>query len=212
MGILERKEREKEQRKSDLINAAEDVFFHKGFFHATMDEIAERAEYSKGTLYTYFKSKEDLYFEIFLRGMEILKSEMRKVIRPIVSGLDNLLAIGKVFISFSNKQVNYRDAFITFESSAFRHEHIDEEKYEAFFTDETPLTIVSNLVVKGIEDGSLRSDIEPALLSATLWSQIMGVVAVVKQKGDIYQQLNISVDDILETHFKICVHGAAKKR
>ena len=57
MGIHERKEREKEHRRDEILNAAQKVFFEKGLQSATMDEIAEAAELSKGTLYLYYGSK-----------------------------------------------------------------------------------------------------------------------------------------------------------
>ena len=72
MGINERKEREKEHRREEIISSAEKVFFEKGLQTATMDEIAERAELGKSTLYLYYKSKEDLYLAVLLRGTEIL--------------------------------------------------------------------------------------------------------------------------------------------
>ena len=64
MGIAERKEREKQQRKEEIIQAAESVFYSLGLDQATMDDIAAKAELSKGTLYLYFRSKEDLFFEV----------------------------------------------------------------------------------------------------------------------------------------------------
>ncbi len=69
MGITERKEREKQRRKEDIINSAEGVFFSKGFESATMDDIAEKVELSKGTLYLYFKSKEDLHLAVALKAI-----------------------------------------------------------------------------------------------------------------------------------------------
>jgi TetR/AcrR family transcriptional regulator len=70
MGITERKEREKEHRKEEIIDAAQKVFFEKGLLLTTMDEIAEIAELSKGTLYLYYKSKENLYLAVMMRGTE----------------------------------------------------------------------------------------------------------------------------------------------
>ena len=64
MGIAERKERERQQRREEIIKAAEEIFFSRGTESATMDEVAERAELSKGTLYLYFKSKEDFGLEL----------------------------------------------------------------------------------------------------------------------------------------------------
>ena len=54
-----------EERKSQILNAAEDVFTKKGFDEARMDDIAEETGLSKGSLYNYFKSKDDLIIAIF---------------------------------------------------------------------------------------------------------------------------------------------------
>ena len=56
-----------EERKDQIMNAAEDVFTQKGFSDARMDDIAEETGLSKGTLYLYFKSKEDLVIAILDR-------------------------------------------------------------------------------------------------------------------------------------------------
>ncbi|MFX1452616.1 MAG: TetR/AcrR family transcriptional regulator, partial [Promethearchaeota archaeon] len=53
-----RREREKEQRREDIIDAAEKLFLTQGFENTTMKQIANEAEYSKGTLYNYYKSKD----------------------------------------------------------------------------------------------------------------------------------------------------------
>lgn len=58
---LSRKERERIYKRQEIINAAREVFAHRGFSAATLDEIAERAEFGKGTLYSYFQSKEELF-------------------------------------------------------------------------------------------------------------------------------------------------------
>ena len=72
MGVAERKEREKEQRRQEIIAAAEKVFFKQGVDNATMDDVAEQSELSKATLYLYFSSKEEIYAAIYLKGQETL--------------------------------------------------------------------------------------------------------------------------------------------
>jgi AcrR family transcriptional regulator len=59
-----RKEREYLAHRGEILMAAEKVFGAKGFFQTTMNEIAAAAEFGTGTLYKYFKSKEDLYFTL----------------------------------------------------------------------------------------------------------------------------------------------------
>ena len=89
MGVNERKKREKLKRANDIINAAEKVFFKKGFENATMDDIAAEAELSKGTLYLYFDTKEALYAEIGMRGNDILYNISLKAFELSEKGLDN---------------------------------------------------------------------------------------------------------------------------
>lgn len=63
-----RKERERIAKRQDILNAARNVFAQKGYENATLDEIALKAEFAKGTLYNYFDSKEKLFDEI-IAGM-----------------------------------------------------------------------------------------------------------------------------------------------
>ena len=72
MSITSRREREKQKRQNDIINAAEKVFFAKGYDNVTMEEIANEAEVNKALLYYYFKNKEALFFAVNLYGVKIL--------------------------------------------------------------------------------------------------------------------------------------------
>ncbi|MBN1447254.1 MAG: TetR/AcrR family transcriptional regulator [Bacteroidetes bacterium] len=59
--ILSRKERERLFKRQEIVTAAREVFAMRGYDAATLDEIAERAEFSKGTLYNYFQNKDELF-------------------------------------------------------------------------------------------------------------------------------------------------------
>lgn len=61
---LSRKEREKRFRRSEILSAAIPLFAEKGYENTTIDDIAEKAEFGKGTIYNYFGSKEDIYWGI----------------------------------------------------------------------------------------------------------------------------------------------------
>jgi AcrR family transcriptional regulator len=62
--VLDRKERERLAKRNEIMHAARAVFALRGYAAATLDEIAERAEFAKGTLYNYFQSKEDIFQHI----------------------------------------------------------------------------------------------------------------------------------------------------
>ncbi len=68
MGTAARKEREKQKRREEILAAARDLFYEKGYQNTTVEEIAEAAEISKGTVYLYFASKDELYVSVILEG------------------------------------------------------------------------------------------------------------------------------------------------
>ena len=63
---LLRKEKEKEQRRNIILDVAQQLFFSKKYDEITIEEIANKAQLAKGTLYLYFKSKEELYSAVAL--------------------------------------------------------------------------------------------------------------------------------------------------
>jgi len=208
MGIAERKEREKLKRRNDIIDAAEKVFFSSGFESATMDEIAEMAELSKGTLYLYFKSKEDLQFAIFMRGSDILMKMMKKNLSPGSNGYQRLLELANSFIRFSREKRNYFSLFMYYESSRMEALNIDQDQLQIYLKEDSPLALVTHQVIMGIQDGSLRDDLSAEVFSATLWSQMLGVLIVLNNKADLYETFNLKADEILKTHLELVSKGS----
>ena len=79
MGIQERKKRERERRRQQIIVAAKRVFSEKGFSRTTMEDIAREAELSPGTLYLYFKNKDELYASLSLRILQYMNIRLEDV-------------------------------------------------------------------------------------------------------------------------------------
>ncbi len=208
MGIAERKEREKQQRRNDIIDAAERIFFTRGFENLTMDEVAEEAELSKGTLYLYFKSRDDLQFAIFMRGSDILMRMMNDNLSDESDGYRNLLALAGSFIRFSKEYRDYFNLFMHFETIRMNELNIDQEQIQVYLKEQSPLALVSRQVARGIEDGSMRADLLPEVFSATLWSQMLGILVVLTNKADLYEIFDLKADDILQTHLEIVSHGS----
>jgi len=90
MTIIERKEREKQERYREILSAAEIIFARDGYSATTMDTIAEEAELSKGTLYLYFKNKEQLFFSILENKIDIYTEKLKQVLSG-VSSLNELI-------------------------------------------------------------------------------------------------------------------------
>jgi AcrR family transcriptional regulator len=211
MGIAERKEREKQRRRNDIIDAAERIFFARGFSGATMDEVAEEAELSKGTLYLYFRSRDDLQFAIFMRGMDLLMKMMNQRLKPQEDGYHNLLAMAWAFIRFSREYPDYFRLFMHFESSRVKGLNIDQKQVQLYLKEQSPLAMVGSQVRKGIGDGSLRSDLPEEVFSATLWSQMLGVLIVLNNKADLYEIFDLKAEEILRVHLELVSNGGLRR-
>ncbi len=207
MGTAERKEREKEQRRLSIIEAAEKVFLSNGFDNTTMDEIADVAELSKGTLYLYFKSKEELFLEIVKKGSQILNSYFKKAVEKEKNGLDKVKAIGEAFIKFYNKHKEYHEAMM-FDHSRLHNFESKDVKAKCVGKDSEGDTIFVDVINEGIADGSIRKDIDPVKTSLLLWGQTMGVLQLIQMRGKSLEvECKTKPEDLMSYFFEYTGHA-----
>lgn len=119
MSIAERKEREKEQRRNDILAAAEKLFFSRGYDNVSMDDIAKEVELNKATLYLYFKNKEALFFSIVLLGVQILHRMVTERVEKAPTGSEKLWEIGHAYFSFVKRYPDYNRVYNYFYSGRF---------------------------------------------------------------------------------------------
>lgn len=201
MGITERRQREREQRAQDIVDAAEKVIFAKSYEKATMDEIAEEAELSKGTLYLYYKTKEELYQAIALRGNAILRDMAQRAIRADMNGLEKIIAMTRAYFRFYEQQRHYFDALHFMDTSEMTPEAI-QERHQAFERSENALRLLSELVAHGVEDGSIRAGIDPVRQALLIWGQALGVIQIMISKGHMIDEVfNVSRDTLIDSFY-----------
>jgi AcrR family transcriptional regulator len=103
---LERERHRQEENKHFILQAAERVFVQKGYSLATVDDIADEAQFSKATLYRYFKSKSDILFEIIYSSFEETYQEIRKIQLKSLSAEEKLRKLIGYIVSYYNKKKN----------------------------------------------------------------------------------------------------------
>jgi TetR/AcrR family transcriptional regulator len=192
MGIAERRGREKEKRRRDILDAAEKLFFSKGFDAVTMDDVAGAAELSKGTLYLYFKNKIDIYFAISCRGLEILIGLFSQVLHGTEPGLLKVKGIGEAYCHFFKHYPNYFNALVFWDA------HMIEANLDCPMADvcselgNRALGLVAQAIAAGVNDGSIRPDLDPARAAIILWSQSTGVLQFLASKGEHFLENHLS--------------------
>ncbi len=207
MGILERKLREKEQRRKVILAAAEKIFFSRKGETATMDDVAKRAELSKGTLYLYFKSKEDILYALADKGVILLAKHLQKSINDEDTGVVQLSMVADSFIDFSNKHQHFFSLILKFENKTIRYNHEINEKLLI----EPALEILHEILKKGQKDKSIRDDIGSRELVAIIWSEMLGVLQTLTTKKKILHMYKSNPEELIKGHYKIIIKGISPK-
>ncbi|MDY6855751.1 MAG: TetR/AcrR family transcriptional regulator [Thermodesulfobacteriota bacterium] len=177
MGIPERKERERRKRKKDILEAAKNVFSNKGYMNATIEEIAQEAELSTGTIYLYFSGKEELYVSLILESYDILISEVNKVLGEDIDKGEILVKIARTYYRFCK---NYPDHYRVLNFIVNEHfnlklasELIEKigEKTDMIFK------MVSGVIKTGIQEGIFKP-VNALDITSLFWSNLHGIIQV----------------------------------
>src|SRR4029450_6786119 len=108
--IAERRQEEKDRRRIEIVQAAEDLYRELGWDAVTMDNVAKRARLSRALVYVYFKDKRDLHFAICQRALETLHSRFEEAITRAKSGLDKVESLGRAYMAYGQEFPHYFDA------------------------------------------------------------------------------------------------------
>lgn len=193
MGTKQRKAREKKHRREQILNAAEHIIFSKGIDNATMDEIAKKAELSKGSLYLYFKNKTDLYLAVSLRGSEILHKRFAGVLTKDLTGREMLKQMGEQYITFVKDNPGYYNAFMYYESQCsvdYLAESEVADKCEEAIQEAFTYTVRALQI--GMQDGTVDSIYDPRELAIQIWGSVRGLIQLchMKESGHRLRVLN----------------------
>ncbi len=167
MSTSERKEKEKEQRRKLIADAAQELFFSKKYEEITIEEIAKKSQLAKGTLYLYFRSKEELYSAVTLRGAHIMSAMFKDAADRNQIGLEKAFAIGEAYYEFYKRHPQYFRMLIEVENFPCPSSE-DVNGAELMKVSCGNLETVLNAVIRGINDGSINPELDPKLTSIFL--------------------------------------------
>lgn len=171
MGTTQRREREREEVRRKILDAARDLFMSEGYANVTMRRIADAIEYSPTTIYHHFEDKEDLVKALCQEDFSELLRAFESQPRPD-DPVDWLRQLGKAYAAFGVKHPNhYRFMFMT--------SHQEEKPAPA--GDQT-YGLLREAVTKAVATGRLR-DLPVDDICQILWSCVHGVTALLVNYG-----------------------------
>jgi AcrR family transcriptional regulator len=112
MGVKERRKREEKARLATILVAAENIFSEHGYYQARMEDIAEAAELAKGTLYYYFKSKDEIFLHLLERESKRVHEEIQKRISEESSFLEALEEAMEFYLEYFEENHGFLKMFL----------------------------------------------------------------------------------------------------
>lgn len=208
MGIKERKDREKGARREEIISAAEKIFFEKGLAQATMDEIADAAELSKGTLYLYYKSKEDLYLSVAMKGSEILYQLFSKVLASGAPAIKMIANLGEAYYEYFQSYRDYFRMYYFFENSQVQSQVSPEMMEICQQCDRSIWNLVVSVLQRGIDEGVLRKDLDPLEAGVMLWSNSNGIMRIMDRQEEFWKgRMGLNLEKMMRESNRMLVEG-----
>lgn len=173
MGILERKERDKEEMRRKIMDASRQLFLEQGFEKTSIRNIADAIEYSPATIYLYYKDKNELLFALHEEAFVKLMQEL-SVVMKVQDPFERLVEMGRQYIKFAVENPELYDLMFIMiapmETLACRDE-IWEDGMKSF-------CLLQTVVEHCIEGGYFKSDIDVETASLTIWAYMHGLVTL----------------------------------
>ncbi len=179
MSTAERRARDKARRRREILQAARLEFFERGFHDPTVDDVAARAQVSKGTIYLYFVSKEEILAHLLLEGLDLLLNDMEaaRERQPPLPPEPALRSMAVAYLRFCQSHPNYFRLIMAFDRGRFE-ESISAKLYQQVL-DQSLLGL--ELVAQTIEAGSLSGTFrtaDPWQAAGSTWAALNGVLVL----------------------------------
>jgi AcrR family transcriptional regulator len=197
--ITERRLEEKEARRKQIVDAAEEVYADTGWDELTIDQVARRARLSRALVYVYFKDKFDLHCAICERSLLLLGDRFEQAAARHSRGRDQVEALGRSYVAFSQEVPHYFQALARFEAHSPTHVEGDSNEAACMVAGDRVHTIMVECITRGMQDGSIRADLgNPYLTAVTLWGFMHGIIQIAATKANMLAGDGISTQQLID--------------
>lgn len=197
--IADRRQEEKDRRRNEIVDAAEELYRELGWESVTMDSVAKKARLSRALVYVYFKDKSELLLAITGRSFEVLLGRFAEASARARVGIDQIEAIGRAYIAFGIEFPHYFDACARLEQRATGTPEQGSLEAAAFDMGKKVHTVVVASLKAGQADGSIRRDLgDLEVTSRVLWGFSHGLTQIAITKARVLAEEGFSVPQLTQ--------------
>lgn len=173
MGIVDRKEREKTEMKRQVLDAARKLFLEQGFEKTSIRNIAEEIEYSAGTIYLYFKDKNEILFALHVESFGALMQAMQAGVMSETDSFERLISLGKHYLKYAFENPELYDLMFVMTAPM----ETLECREEIWCDGERAFGTLKFVVEDCMKDGYFEGD-DSETISVMVWSLVHGLATL----------------------------------
>jgi len=180
LALEEKKERKKgkENRKNTILKAARRLFFDRGFKSVTVDNIAAKAEVSKGSIYLCFESKEEIYAQILISDNIALYERIKNFSHTEASATQLLLEFARIYVDyFLNNNELFR-ILMTFMMQTSQMNLTEKQNNELIRSTNQNIMIISEIIQKGVDSGEFSPIGDIQQMQNGIWGMLNGIISL----------------------------------
>lgn len=210
--IAERRQEEKERRRADILDAAEAALGSVGWDELTMDQVARGARLSRALVYVYFTDKVDLMYGICERALGMLRQRFVEATTRHRLGLDQMVAIGRAYIAFSQEFPVHFDIMARCELREVDLTNAQPNEAACLAAGDSLQGVMVKVLDDGVRDGSIRADLGNRMVAATvLWGFTHGVIQVASTKAKLLAHQGVDGRALLDEAMAMATRSLAAK-
>ncbi|MFN3851922.1 MAG: TetR/AcrR family transcriptional regulator [Spirosomataceae bacterium] len=183
MGVIERKEREKEEMRQSILGAARKLFLEQGYEKTSIRNIAEAIEYSPGTIYLYYKDKSEIIFALHNESFGVMMAYFQSI-ASIEDPFERLVAMGRKYLDFAFENPELYELMFLMKSPI----ETLECRSEIWEHGHLATGMLKMIIADCVQAGYFKNtDIEAMCM--TIWSGVHGLATLhVSKRTTMYQE------------------------
>ncbi|HBU12819.1 MAG TPA: hypothetical protein DEB31_08900 [Clostridiales bacterium] len=197
---MAKKERLSEFNKSNILSAAKTLFREKGIMQTSVDDIAKEADYSKSTIYVYFKSKDDIFYHLLLEHMQLHKEVLVQALSESPGFPDGYFAICGAMAKLYETNPLCFDSILG--EIALPQDDSDPILAQIYYAGEELNAVIEGYINKCAAEHTISLETTPLQTGFTLWASISGIITLAnKKEAYIRKVMSISKEQFMQDGF-----------
>lgn len=208
MSTVDRKERDKNLRQSDILNAAEYVFATKGYHNSTIADIAKAAQYAVGTIYIYFKDKNELYLTLIEKKTKDLMAKVKKNTENVATPYEKLKIFIKTQLEYFEENENFFRIYFS-ERNASRWTIKDRMSQNAIGIYLKMLDFVTDIIKEAQKGSLIKKSFDSKMLAYMLSGMVRSIILPRLILGTPKKE---NVDELTDFALEVFMNGAGERK